>query len=146
MKNVAQQLLQLQADAHSLWIKFHNYHWNVKGLQFAAIHQYTEEAYEQMATLFDDVAERLLQLKEKAIVCPKELCEKAKAPRVEKADFAATEVLELIKADYTYLLKEFKNLDEAATKASDTTTSNLAQDKIAHLEKAIWMLESTLQA
>lgn len=32
--SVTKQLLQMQADAHHLWVKFHNYHWNVKGLQF----------------------------------------------------------------------------------------------------------------
>ncbi|TKX29772.1 DNA starvation/stationary phase protection protein [Campylobacter sp. MIT 12-5580] len=145
MKNVAKQLLQIQADAHSLWIKFHNYHWNVKGLQFFAIHEYTEEAYEEMAKLFDDVAERLLQIKEKALVCPKELGELAKAPKVQKDCFTTLEVLELVKEDYNYLLKEFKKLDEVASKAGDTTTSMLAQDKIAHLEKALWMLDSTLE-
>ncbi|KGI55939.1 Dps family protein [Campylobacter sp. MIT 97-5078] len=145
MKNVAKQLLQIQADAHSLWIKFHNYHWNVKGLQFFAIHEYTEEAYEEMAKLFDDVAERLLQIKEKALVCSKELSELAKTPKVQKDCFTTLEVLELVKEDYNYLLKEFKKLDEVASKAGDTTTSMLAQDKIAHLEKALWMLGSTLE-
>ena len=42
MKNVVTQLNQLQADAHSLFVAFHDYHWNVKGLQFFSIHEYTE--------------------------------------------------------------------------------------------------------
>lgn len=144
MSNVIKQLAQLQADAHSLWIKFHNYHWNVKGLQFAAVHKYTEDAYEDMAELFDDVAERILQLKGKAIVCPKELVENAKTPKVQKDSFSTSEVLELVREDYKYLLAEFKKLDELAEKESDTTSQTLAQDKIAELEKAIWMLDSTL--
>lgn len=143
--SVTKQLLQLQADAHSLWIKFHNYHWNVKGLQFFSIHEYTETAYEEMAELFDDCAERVLQLEEKAIVCPKELLENAKAPKVEKDCFTPTEVLELIREDFKYLLTEFKKLNEAAEKASDTTTAAFAQEKIAKYEKDIWMLNSTIQ-
>ena len=145
MSKVTEKLLQIQADAHSLWIRFHNYHWNVKGLQFAAIHAYTEEAYENMAKLFDDAAERVLQLKEKALVCPKDLLENAKTPKLQKDCFSTTEVLELIREDYKYLLGEFQKLDELASKAGDTTTSNLAQDKIAELEKALWMLDSTLE-
>ena len=144
MSKVIQQLSQLQADAHSLWIKFHNYHWNVKGLQFQAVHKYTEDAYEDMAELFDDVAERILQLKGKALVCPKALVEASKAPKVEKDNFSTSEVLELIREDYKYLLKEFKKLDEESEKEGDTTSKTLAQDKIAELEKAIWMLDSTL--
>lgn len=145
MSKVTEKLLQIQADAHSLWIRFHNYHWNVKGLQFAAIHAYTEEAYENMAKLFDDAAERVLQLKEKALVCPKDLLENAKTPKLQKDCFSTTEVLELIREDYKYLLGEFQKLDELASKAGDSTTSNLAQDKIAELEKALWMLDSTLE-
>lgn len=145
MSKITEKLLQIQADAHILWIRFHNYHWNVKGLQFAAIHSYTEDAYEDMAKLFDDTAERVLQLGDKALVCPKALLENAKVPKIEKCCFTTTEVLELIREDYKYLLSELKKLDELADKAGDTTTSNLAQDKIAELEKALWMLDNTLE-
>ena len=144
MSKVAEQLTQIQADAHSLWLKFHNYHWNVTGLQFYSIHKYTEEAYEDMAELFDDVAERILQLKAKAIICPKELVEKSNTAKVEKDSFCSNEVLSLMREDYKYLLAELKKLNEVAEKESDTTTQNLAQEKIAQFEKAIWMLDSTL--
>ncbi|TXE84492.1 DNA starvation/stationary phase protection protein [Campylobacter peloridis] len=143
--SVTKQLLQLQADAHSLWIKFHNYHWNVKGLQFFSIHEYTEKAYEEMAELFDDCAERVLQLGEKAVVCPSVLLENAKAPKVQKDCFTPVEVLELIREDYKYLLAEFKKLNEEAEKASDTTTAAFAQENIAKYEKVLWMLNSTIQ-
>ncbi|STA73575.1 bacterioferritin [Campylobacter lari] len=143
--SVTKQLLQLQADAHSLWIKFHNYHWNVKGLQFFSIHEYTEKAYEEMAELFDDCAERALQLGEKAIVYSNTLLENAKAPKVQKDCFTPVEVLELIREDYKYLLVEFKKLNEEAEKASDTTTAAFAQENIAKYEKALWMLNSTIQ-
>ncbi|MFY4765429.1 DNA-binding ferritin-like protein [Campylobacter lari] len=143
--SVTKQLLQLQADAHSLWIKFHNYHWNVKGLQFFSIHEYTEKAYEEMAELFDDCAERALQLGEKAIVCSNTLLENAKAPKVQKDCFTPVEVLELIREDYKYLLGEFKKLNEEAEKASDTTTAAFAQENIAKYEKVLWMLNSTIQ-
>lgn len=143
--SVTKQLLQLQADAHSLWIKFHNYHWNVKGLQFFSIHEYTEKAYEEMAELFDACAERVLQLKEKVVVCPKILLENAKAPKAEKDCFTPLEVLKLIKKDYEYLLNEFKKLNSEAEKASDTTTATFAQENIAKYEKALWMLSASLE-
>ena len=49
-----------------------------------------------------------------------------------------------MREDYKYLLAELKKLNEVAEKESDTTTQNLAQEKIAQFEKAIWMLDSTL--
>ncbi|EDO6931908.1 DNA starvation/stationary phase protection protein, partial [Campylobacter coli] len=80
------------------------------GLQFYSIHEYTEKAYEEMAELFDNCAERALQLGEKAITCQKTLMENAKSPKVEKDCFTPVEVMELIKKDYEYLLAEFKKL------------------------------------
>ncbi|MCH5337134.1 MAG: DNA starvation/stationary phase protection protein [Campylobacter sp.] len=143
--SVTKQLLQLQADAHSLWVKFHNYHWNVKGLQFFSIHEYTEKAYDEMAELFDDCAERVLQLKGKAIVDEATLTKNAKTPKVTKNCFTAAEVIGFIKKDYEYLLKEFKKLDKESEKTGDTTTAAFAQENIAKYEKSLWMLESALQ-
>ncbi|MSN96868.1 DNA starvation/stationary phase protection protein [Campylobacter sp. FMV-PI01] len=144
MSKVVEQLNQLQADALALSVKFHNYHWNVKGKQFFSIHNYTEEAYEDMAKLFDDVAERAIQLGGKALVCPQAILEKAKAPKVEKDCFECMEVVELIKTDFEYLLKEFKKLAELADEADDRATAGICDENIAKYEKSIWMLKQTL--
>lgn len=48
MKSVVAQLNKLQGEAHAFYIAFHDYHWNVKGLQFFAVHEYTQKAYEEM--------------------------------------------------------------------------------------------------
>ncbi len=143
--SLIKQLLQLQADAHSLWIKFHNYHWNVKGAQFFSIHEYTQKAYDDMGDLFDDCAERVLQLKGKAMVDAEALNQNAKSPKTQKACFTAGEVVELMKEDYEYLLNEFKKLNKEAEKAGDTTTAAFAQENIAKYEKSLWMLESSLE-
>ncbi|MBW1406770.1 DNA starvation/stationary phase protection protein, partial [Campylobacter jejuni] len=105
----------------------------------------TEKAYEEMAELFDSCAERVLQLGEKAITCQKVLMENAKSPKVAKDCFTPLEVIELIKQDYEYLLAEFKKLNEAAEKESDTTTAAFAQENIAKYEKSLWMIGATLQ-
>ena len=75
MSKVVKQLNKLQADAHALFIAFHDYHWNVKGLQFAQVHAYTEEAYDEMGELFDDMAERALMIGGKAVTKTKDLIE-----------------------------------------------------------------------
>ncbi len=144
MSKVVKQLNQLQADANSLYLAFHSYHWNVKGYQFFAIHKYTEEVYEELASMFDDVAERALQLKGKPIICQKELLELAKAPVEIKDSYTVEEVVKNSKKAFKYLVDEFKELDKLSSDENDTTTATYAQDKIADLEKKIWMLESVL--
>lgn len=144
MSKVAEQLKLLQADAHVLVVKFHNYHWNVKGLQFNAIHEYTEKAYDYMFELFDDAAERLLQVGHKPIVCLKELLEASKVEKTHKDSWCAKEVVESIRADYEYLLALFKKLAEVSEEEGDRATVGFADENIAKLEKDIWMLNQTL--
>lgn len=144
MSKVVTQLNQIQADANILYVAFHAYHWNVKGFQFFAIHNYTEEAYDAMSELFDDVAERAIQLGGKPLLCPKCFHETAKAPKELKDVYTAEEVTSLMLDAYKYLLGEFKKLNSYAEEASDYGTAAMAQEKMAEYEKTIWMLTSTL--
>lgn len=144
MSKVIEQLNQIQADAHVLSVQFHNYHWNVKGIQFFSVHKYTEDAYEKLADIFDEVAERAIQLGGKAILCPKTLVEKAKVAPVQKGEFTPKEVLDNVKSSFEYLLAEFRKLAELADEAGDRATAALCDDYIKDYEKDIWMLNATL--
>ena len=53
-------------------------------------------------------------------------------------------MLKNVKKAYEHLVAELKKLEEVATKAGDTTTSNIAQDKYGELEKTLWMINQTL--
>lgn len=144
MSKVIKELNQIQADSYMLFLKFHNYHWNVKGLRFISIHKYTEEAYNEMAALFDDTAERAIQLGGKALVLNAQLAKKSKIKEEEKTSFDAKTVLESMEKDYKYLLKSFKTLSDAANKEGDSTTVGIADEQVAQIEKRLWMLGATL--
>ena len=145
MSKTVKQLNKLQADAHAFFVAFHDYHWNVKGLQFAQVHAYTEKAYDEMGELFDDMAERALQISGKAVTKAKDLIELSKdAPISVKDSYGVTEVLENVKKAYEYLVEEFKKLQEVAEAEGDDTTSNIAQDHYGDYEKRLWMLSSML--
>lgn len=139
---VIEQLRAIQADAHALYIKVHNYHWNVQGLQFESIHKKTEAIYEAMSELFDDVAERVLQLGEKPYVTLKELAANSRVAEETRDRFTAADVVEGLMGDYEHLLGAFRKLAEAADEAGDPTTQALAEDQIAGLEKDLWMLRA----
>ena len=138
------KLKQVQADAMVMHIKLHNLHWNVRGLAFYQIHEMTEGMYTAMATLFDDVAERILQLGQKPLVTMAQAVEYSHIEEVEQTDFEAREVLEIIKIDYLHFLYEFKELSNFAAELNDTTTIGFADEHIAKLEKDIWMLKASL--
>lgn len=144
MSKVIEKLNQIQADVWVLNVKFHNYHWNVKGSQFHAIHEATEAAYESLFEIFDEVAERAIQLGGKALVCPKVLLETAKAPKADKDSFTCQEVIELVRKDYEYLLGQFDELANLADDAGDRPTTAMCDEYIAKYEKELWMLGQTL--
>lgn len=137
-------LKQLQADSLVFFIKTHNYHWNVKGKDFPQVHAATEEIYNQFAEIFDALAERIIQLGDTPYVTLKEVLDKAKIKEESKTSFKSKDVLESVLEDYKYFLKNFKKLSEVAAKENDTTTQGLADSQVAHLEKAIWMLNAQL--
>jgi len=145
MSKVIKQLKQLQADAHALYVKVHNYHWNIEGMDFFPVHNQTEEIYNNMSVLYDDTAERVLQLGEKPYLTISELLKATKIKEEKKTSFKSKEVVKAIVNDYKYLLKSFKDLSEVAGEAGDKTTEAFADDNVASLEKQLWMLGNMLK-
>ncbi|MHB2149880.1 Dps family protein [Calditrichota bacterium LG25] len=137
--NLQRTLSNLQV----LYVKLHNYHWNVKGKQFFGLHELTEGYYNYMAEQYDAIAERILQLGKKPLVTMKDYLENATLDESVKTDFTAEEVIDGLLADFDVLLKDFKEISGAAAELNDTTTANLADGNVEWLEKAIWMLKAS---
>lgn len=141
---VIKQLKTLQADALALYVKIHNYHWNIKGIQFHPIHAMTESIYDSMGELYDDCAERVLQLGEKPYITMGEIAGATRVKEETKSDFDAAYVLKNILTEYEALLAAFRELSKVADASGDSTTAAFADEKVAGLEKEIWMLKASL--
>lgn len=137
-------LNQIQADAHALFVKLHNYHWNVKGMYFYAIHNKTEELYDKMAELYDATAERAIQLGGKAVLTTGQLVALTAIEEEKGESFDARAVLANIIKDLGYLKAKFQELAAAADAQGDSTTVALAEGEVAELEKEIWMLNASV--
>lgn len=137
-------LKQIQADSIVFFVKLHNLHWNVKGLLFKPIHEMTEGIYDEFADIFDDVAERIIQLGEKPYVTLESALKASKIKEEGKSDFKGEEVLKIVLKDFEYFLESFKKLASEAEKANDSTTQDYANGVIAKFEKEIWMLKAQL--
>src|SRR5690606_31145711 len=61
-KAIVDGLSKVLADAYTLYLKTHNYHWNVKGPMFATLHTLFETQYLELATAVDEIAERIRAL------------------------------------------------------------------------------------
>ena len=65
-QTIAQGLAKVLADTYTLYLKTHNYHWNVRGPMFHSLHTMFEQQYTELALAVDEVAERIRALGELA--------------------------------------------------------------------------------
>ena len=144
MKKTLDILRRLQADSIVLYMKVHNYHWNVKGADFQQAHKALEEIYDSFADMFDDLAERIIQLGGTPIVTLSEALKTSKIKEEIKTSFRSKEVLKEVLKIYKNLHKDFENLANIADKNNDRVTAAYCDEKLGELEKSIWMLNAQL--
>ena len=111
-------------------------------MDFSLIHSKTEEIYNEMSVLYEDTAERVLQLGKKPYLTINELSFATNIETETKDSFSSKEVINAIIKDYTYLLSSFKELAEIASSENDKTTESFSDEKVAKLEKELWILNS----
>lgn len=58
-EKIANGLAHLLADTYILYIKTHNFHWNVTGPMFTTLHELFEQHYTELAEAVDEIAERI---------------------------------------------------------------------------------------
>ena len=59
---ITEGLSRLLADSYTLYLKTHNYHWNVTGPMFQTLHLMFEQQYNELALAVDEIAERIRAL------------------------------------------------------------------------------------
>ena len=132
------------ANLQLLYVKLHNFHWNVKGMNFKPIHELIESYYEYFAKQYDDVAERILQLGSKPFSSMKDYLTNASFKEETGNDFDGKFVLSSALGDFELLNAEFKEISRAAGENNDVPTANLADENVAWLEKQIWMIKASI--
>ena len=142
MSQVTEKLNVLLADSLVFYVKLHNYHWNVAGPHFHLVHQKTEALYNQVAVLYDDLAERILQLGDKPIITMKSVLETATLQEEPHDNFNDREVLHGVVHDLEHIHRELKATTELSD--CDSVTIGFIDAQCTVLEKELWMLKATL--
>lgn len=142
MSQLTQAMNALLADSLVLYVKLHNYHWNVSGPQFDQIHAKTEALYTQIATFYDDIAERILQLGDKPIITMKSVLETATLQEEPHDHFNDREVIHGVVHDFEHIHRELKRIAELDS--CDAVTTGFIDDQCAMFEKELWMLKASL--
>lgn len=143
--NKLTELLNINlANLQVLYVKLHNYHWNVKGMNFKSIHEMTEAYYDYFAEQYDEAAERVVQLGGKPLATLQDYLNNASIKEESKNEFDVKIVLNSVLADFEFLNKEFKILSKTANENLDIPTASYADNNVAWLEKQIWMIKASI--
>lgn len=126
-----------------LYMKLHNYHWNVKGSQFFTLHVKFEEFYNEAGIHVDVIAERLLAIGGNPVATMKESLEIASVDEANGQETANEMVQSLIK-DFSLITGELREGMSMAAKMNDETTGDMLLAIHSGLEKHIWMLTAFL--
>jgi starvation-inducible DNA-binding protein len=141
-KKVAEALHHYLADSYSVYLKTQNFHWNVKGPHFFALHLLFEKQYEEMAGAADEIAERIQALGfyvEASFSSFQKCC-----IQEEKKPIPAKKMIEQLVSDHEAVIRCARQIAELAEEEKDQATVDLMARRLGAHEKMAWMLRSHL--
>ncbi|MBC7467553.1 MAG: DNA starvation/stationary phase protection protein [Bdellovibrio sp.] len=140
---VAGGLAKLLADSYTLYLKTHNFHWNVEGPMFNTLHVMFMDQYTELWNALDLIAERIRALGEYAPGSYKEfskLTSISESDKVPKAEKMISELLE----GHHIVIQTARSLYPLAESCNDEVTLDLLTQRMQVHEKTAWMLRSLL--
>ena len=143
-KEVVEALSKLLADSYTLYLKTHNYHWNVTGPMFTTLHTLFETEYTEMALAVDEIAERIRAL---GAVAPGSFSQFSSLAKIKEAAGVpkATDMIKELVEDQAHVVSAAKKVVKAAEAAGDDATADLGIRRTQVHEKNSWMLASHLE-
>lgn len=141
---VAEKLSRLLADSYTLYLKTHNYHWNVTGPMFQTLHLLFETQYTELATAVDGIAERIRALGEQAPGSYRDFAKLATVKDAQAVPKAEAMIRELA-ADHETVSRTAMEVFREAQQHGDEATISLVTARLEVHQKATWMLRAHLQ-
>lgn len=143
-QKIADGLSRLLADSYTLYLKTHNFHWNVKGPMFQTLHLMFEAQYTELALAVDLVAERIRALGHPA---PGTYHQFAKLTSIKEPDgvpVAKDMIIQLVEGQEA-VVRTARSILPIVDAVHDEVTSGLLADRMEVHEKTAWMLRSLLE-
>lgn len=142
---IAEGLSRLLADTYTLYLKTHNFHWNVTGPMFQTLHLMFEQQYNELALAVDLIAERIRALGFPAPATYKEFLQLSSI-KEDDAVPAADEMIKLLLEGQESVVRTARSVFPVVERVSDEPTADLLTQRMQVHEKTAWMLRSLLAA
>jgi starvation-inducible DNA-binding protein len=143
-KKIADGLAKVLADSYMLYLKTHNYHWNVTGIHFHSLHEQFEEQYTELAEAVDEIAERIRSL---GFRSPGSFREFTELTSIEE-DTDQPDAMEMVRRlalSNEALIRTAREVVPACDEAGDEATLDLLTQRLDVHSKTAWMLRSHLE-
>lgn len=146
-KAIADELSKVLADAYTLYLKTHNFHWNVTGQMFNSLHNMFEAQYTEQWNALDEIAERIRALGFNAPGSYQEFIALSSIPEEEGLSDSANwkEMVRQLVVGNEAVCKTNRRALDVAQHAHDEPTVDLIIKRLQVHEKNAWMLRSLLQ-
>lgn len=143
-QNIADGLAKVLADSYTLYLKTHNYHWNVTGPMFNTLHLMFEGQYTELATAVDEIAERIRAL---GIAAPGSYKAFAQLTEIEEEEGIpnADEMIQQLVIGQETVVRTARSILPVVDAANDGPTADLLIQRMQIHEKNAWMLRSLLE-
>lgn len=144
-KNLVLKSNKYLANVGVNFVKLHNLHWNVVGLQFKAVHEYLESLYDSMADVLDELAELIKMGGAYPLASMKSYLEVSEIKELESKDYSIKESLEIVLSDIKLLKANAEELRNLAASEDYYPLQVMAEDHLGNYNKVIWFIESMLR-
>jgi starvation-inducible DNA-binding protein len=141
---IAGGLSRVLADTYTLYLKTHNFHWNVTGPMFQTLHLMFETQYNELALAVDLIAERIRALGFPAPGSYRRFSELSAIKEDDGVPKAEDMIRRLVDGHET-VARTAREVFRVAESASDQPTCDLLTQRMQVHEKTAWMLRSLLE-
>ena len=142
-RKIAQGLSRLLADTYTLYLKTHNYHWNVTGPMFQTLHLMFEQQYNELALAVDLIAERIRAL---GVPAPGTYREFAALSSIKESRGVpkAEQMIKDLVAGQEAVARTARSVFPLVDRVNDEPSADLLTQRMQVHEKTAWMLRSLL--
>lgn len=135
------ELNVLLADYHLYYQKLRNFHWNISGVNFFDLHDKFEELYNDAKLKIDEIAERILTLRNQPLSNLSQYLEISNIKEAD-SDLQDKQMIEALLKDHGLILEQMRKVIKIAEEGDDEGTVDLIGAYIRELEKTSWMLDA----
>jgi starvation-inducible DNA-binding protein len=144
-KELALEMNKYLANLGVEYIKLHNLHWNVVGINFKGVHEYLESLYDGISESLDSVAELLKMHDEVPAASLKEYLELASVEELPSKELPGKEALAVALKDLELMKAQAEAIRKAADEDDEYSVVSAMEGDLEQYSKAIWFIKAMLK-